>query len=231
MPFRSDKTPRIEALRRVKLFSSLSDEELSQIRKRVSIQSFKKNRIILSAEDTNEYMYIILEGKVKVIQVDRKGREIMLAVHKSGDYFGEISLIDKRTTPASIVATEDTLTAIISRKDFYEIIDSVHKVLHNLLEILCGRLREFLDKISILSFSNSSQRIKTLFVMLACEHGRRNDEGVVLNIKLTHQDIANMTGMSRETVTRIMNRWRKDREISTVNNRYIRINQAFLDKV
>jgi CRP/FNR family transcriptional regulator len=219
-----------ELLRKIQLFSSLTDQELRQISDIVTIKLFKKNETILSEEDTNEYMYTILSGRVKVIQTSEDGKEAVLAMHKAGDFFGEMSLIDGKTMPATILALEDTLTAIISKNEFNYLINQHEKVFEKLLIILCSRLRDAWERIQILNFNNASQRMKMLFTMLAGEYGEKNRDGITLNIKLTHQEIANMVGITRETVTRVLDRWQKEREISMLKNKHIHLNSDFLKK-
>jgi CRP/FNR family transcriptional regulator len=218
------------SLKNVPLFYSLNTEELSNIQKKIAIKRYRKNQIIMPEEDTNEYMYIIIFGKVKVYQTSIEGREIILAMHKSGDYFGEMSLLDGKTVPATVQAVQDTLTAIISKKDFYALIRRHRTVLNNLLSILCSRLRESWFRMRILSFDTASQRIKGLLFMLMSDYGESTEEGIILNLKLTHQEIADMTGLSRETVTRIINRWQKSELISIMKKRYIRLNKEFLKR-
>jgi CRP/FNR family transcriptional regulator len=225
------KEQTIEQLKTVHFFSSLTSSELNQLGGKLSIKNFNKNEIILCEEDTNEFMYIILYGKVKVIQVTEDGKETILAIHQTGDFFGEMSLIDGKTVPATVIAMEDTLTAIISKKDFYSLIFTQNEVLIKLLQILCFRIRRSWEMIQLLNFNNASQRIKTLFTLLSEEYGIKTEEGTILSIKLTHKDIANMTGITRETVTRVIDKWRKEKEIAVLKDRHIRLNPDFLKKI
>lgn len=218
----------IEYFKKIQLFSSLTDEELRQISDKLIVKRFRKNEIILQEEDTNEYMYIILDGKVKVAQTTEDGKEILLAMHHSGEFFGEMSLIDGKTSPATVIATEDSTAAIISKKDFYSLIKTQGKVLDNLMLILCSRYRESWEKIQMLNYKNASHRIKILFLMLSDKYGEKTAEGVTLNIKLTHQEIADMTGMTRETVTRVIDKWQKDGEINVLKNKFIHLSANFL---
>jgi CRP/FNR family transcriptional regulator len=220
----------IEHFKKIELFHSLTDEELQQISNKIVMKRFDKNEIILYEEDTAEYMYIILEGKVKVIQTTEDGKEIFLSMHQSGEFFGEMALIDGKTSPATVIATENSTIAIISKKDFYSSITVHRKLLNNLLLILCSRLRESWEKIQLLNLKNASQRIKILLLMLSDKYGSKTSEGITLNIKLTHQEIADMTGMTRETVTRVIDRLQKDGEINILKNRFIRLNYKFLQK-
>jgi CRP/FNR family cyclic AMP-dependent transcriptional regulator len=221
---------KLEFLRNIQLFSSLTDEELNEISSKITLEEFKKNEIVLYEEDTNEFMYIILFGKVKVVQTTEDGKEIILAIHKSNDFFGEISLIDGKTSPATVLTTENSLIAIISKKDFFLLLSNQEKVLDRLLQILCLRLRESWKRIYILNFKNASERVKMLFLMLSYDNGKKTPEGVILNIKLTHQNIADMTGLSRETVTRVLDKWQKTEDITILKNKFIRLNPKFLQK-
>lgn len=217
----------IAVLRNMGLFSSLTMEELKQITARIVIKSFKKNEVILSEEDTSDFMYMILEGSVKVVQTTEEGKEIILAMHSSGDFFGELSLIDGKTVPATVVSTKNSRTVVISKRDFYALLFSQKKVLEKLLQILCARLRESWEVIQMLNFNNASQRVKMLFISLSSKYGKRDDGETTLDIKLTHQDIAEMTGMSRETVTRVLDKWQKDGDIAILKDKLIRLKAAF----
>ncbi len=215
------------SLRKIELFSSLTAEELRQVRERIVIKRFRKNEIILHEENTSEYMYIMLEGVAKVIQVTGEGKGIIVTMHRAGDFFGELSLIDGKTAPATVTATRDSVTAIISRRDFYDLLFGQHKVLENLLHILSLRLREAWKRIQLLNFNNAAQRVKMLLLMLSETYGMETPRGVVLNIKLIHQDIVDMTGLTRETVTRVLDKWQKSGEIQILKNKLIQLRPEF----
>ena len=206
---------------KIPLFTSLTAVELQHVRQKFVIKSFKKNEVILREEDTNEYMYIILDGEAKVLNTTRKDKEMLVTMHRSGDFFGELSLIDGKTSPASVIAAKDSVTAIISKKDFSSLLFSQSKVLENLLQILCSRFRDSIKKIQMLNFNNGAERIRMLFLMLSETYGNTTDEGTILNIRLLHQDIAGMTGLTRETVTRILDKWKRSGEIRILKNRFI----------
>lgn len=219
---------KIDFLKNIELFSSLTEEELQQISTKVAVKEFMKNEIILYEEDTSEFMYIIIFGKVKVLQTTEDGKETILALHSSGEFFGELSLLDGKTAPATVSALETSLIAMISKKVFHTLILTQEKVLEKLLQILCSRLRESWKKIQILNFKNASQRVEMLFYMLSKDHGQKTAEGITINVKLTHQDIADMTGLTRETVTRILDKWQKNGDISILKNRFIQLRSDFL---
>jgi len=222
---------KIEFLQSIQLFSSLTEAELQQIAGKIRIEEFRKNEIVLREEDTNEYMYIILDGQVKVTQATEDGKEIILAIHKTLEFFGEISLIDGKTAPATVQASEDSFIAFIAKKDFYALLTSQSKVLEKLLQILCSRLRDSWRRIYLLNFKHASDRVKTLFLSLSLENGSKTPEGIVLNLRLTHQEIADMTGLTRESVTRVLDKLQKDGEITVLKNKRICLSHKFVKNV
>jgi len=226
-----DEKNKIEYLKKIQLFSSLTADELHKISGKITIKWFRKNETILHEEDTNEFMYMIFSGQVKVIKTTGEGKEIILSMHQSGNFFGEMSLIDGKTIPASVVATEESLISLISKKEFFSMLYAQKKVLENLLSILSSRLRNSWDSIKLLSFNQASQRIRTLFFMLADEYGNKTDEGVRLDIQLSHQEISEMTGLTRETVTRVLDKWQKIGEITIHKNKFIRLNPSFHKRI
>lgn len=214
-------------LRNIELFTSLNEKELHQIRAHMVLKEFRKNQIILHEEDTSEFMYVIVQGKVKISRVGKEGKETILSIHGAGEFFGEMSLIDGKTVPATVSAVENSIVAIISKQDFYSLLYSQKKVLENLLHILCSRLRDSWKKIQMLNFNDAAQRIKMLFLILAENHGQKTENGITLRVKLIHQDMADMTGLSRETVTRVLDRWKKSGEIKILKNKFIHLYPEF----
>jgi len=214
-------------LRNIALFSSLSTNELHEIREHVILREFKKNQIILGEEETSQFMYIIIRGKVKISRLGKEGKETILSMHDAGEFFGELSLIDGKTTPAGVVAVENSTVAIISKHHFHSLLYTQKQVLENLLQILCSRLREAWQKIEMMNFNDASQRLKMLLNMLAETYGDKTSEGTVLRVRLIHQDMADMTGLTRETVTRVLDKWKKTGEINILEGKYIRLNPEF----
>ena len=164
-------------LKKTEIFASLTDKEMEQVINKMAVKQFKKNETILYEEDTSEYMYIILLGKVKAVRTTEDGKEIILAMHKAGSFFGEMSMIDGKTAPASVIATEDALIAIISKQDFFSIIFLHNKVTTNLLKILCSRLRRCWDTIQLLNFNNALHRTKMMLLMRIEDYGEKRPVG------------------------------------------------------
>jgi CRP/FNR family transcriptional regulator len=214
-------------LKHISLFSAVGDRELHQIKKHIVLRDFKRNQILLHEEETSEFMYIIMKGKVKVSRVGKDGKETIFSMHGAGEFYGELALIDGKTAPASVIAVENSRVAIISKEHFFSLIYTQRKIMDNLLKILCSRLRDSWQKIEMLNFNDASQRLKMLLNILAETNGEKTPEGTVLQMRLIHQDMADMTGLTRETVTRVIDRWKKSGEIEVLRSKFIRLNPDF----
>lgn len=216
-----------ENLKQMQMFRSMTTNELAMLTDKIAIKNFKKNEVILYEDDADSYMYLVISGRVKVIQITEDGKEIIRAIHNTGDSFGELSLIDCRSAAATVIAMENTTAAIISKINFLSIIHTQKKVLDNMLQMFCLRLRDSWDKIQMVNFKNASQRVIMLFQQLSCEYGEEVPEGTQLNIRLTHQNIADMTGLSREAVTRVLDRLQKEGIIAIKKNKAIYLKPSF----
>ncbi len=229
MPERT-KTTTITLLRRIPFLAVLSDEELSSMEKAISVKRFLKNEVILLEDNTPDYMYIIYSGRVKVLQSSAEGKEHILAIHKQGEFFGEMSLLDGQTAPASVIAMEDVDIGFLSREAFKAHLFSKVKVIKELNAMLCSRLREAWLKVKVLSFADAEQKIRAVLKLLGEQKGIKDMRGIIISIRLTHQDIADYAAASRETVTRIIDRLLKEDEIEILDNRNILLKPAFFKK-
>src|SRR2546422_6071410 len=217
-----------EFLRTVSLFARLEDSELDEIFKVFKEQEFKKGDIILMEEDTGKYMYIVLDGRVKVSRLLPSGKEMILAFHEKGDYFGEMSLIDGGTTPATVTAMSPTSIAFVGRKEFTTVLLQHPKINFALLTMLCTRCRDAWTQIEVLTFNNADARIRTALFHLCQRKGEKTNEGIRISLHLTHKEIADMTGISRETATRVLNNLQNQNILTVETKHYIVHDPAML---
>ena len=210
-----------EFLRTVSLFSNLDEVELRKVLGVFKEQDFKKGDIILMEEDTGKYMYIVLEGRVKVSRVLPSGKEMILAFHEEGDYFGEMALIDGGTTPATVTAMRPTGIAFVGKKEFTEVLLRHPQINFAMLTMLCTRCRDAWTQIEVLNFNNADARIRTALFHLCQRNGEKTAEGIRINLHLTHKEIADMTGISRETATRVLNNLEHQNILRVESKHYI----------
>lgn len=214
-------------IKSIPFFACLSEDEIEGMRHVLVEKHFSRNKIIFVEDDTQNYMYVILSGKVKAVHLEPDGKEHILAVHKTGDFFGEMALLDGKTSPATVIAMEDTDILIMSKKDFDEYLLRNNRVLKEIIFILCARLREAWMMNKVLGLPRAEERVRTLLKLMGMHYGMKDKRGTVITLRLTHQDIADYSSLSRETVTRLLNRFVRDGEIEVLDGRNILLKPSF----
>ncbi len=211
----------IKILEQIPIFSSLGKQELQIIASHLRRRKFTKNQIVLFEEDNNKYMYIVYSGKVRAVKLNDLGREQILSIHKKNDYFGEMALLDGKTAPATVIAMEESELGILSKADFDRHLFADETIRHNILTMLCERLREAWLMLKIMSFSSADKRIMALLENLQEIYGVKDQRGTIINIKLTHSQIASYASLSRETVTRTLKKLETEGQIIVSDKRII----------
>ena len=204
----------INFLKLVPLFASLNDDELDVIVRLSSKVKYPKNKIIFIENEEGSELYIILKGSIKVSKISEGGEEMILAILKEGDFFGDMSLLDGKPRSATVTSNEDSILMLISGKSFEKVIEKHPRIALKLLRELTLRLRKADDLIGNLAFLDVTGRIAGILLQFAEEYGQKTEEGVFIKSRPTHQAIANMIGASRETVTRVLKQLEDKKYIS-----------------
>src|SRR5512147_1759563 len=147
-------------IRRVPLFATLTDSEFQSLEHVFLVRSFPKNQVIFMEEETGKYMYIVLAGKVKISKSTAGGKESLLAIHQTGDFFGEMALLDGKTAPATVSAMEDCRVASVASSDFHNLLMKHDKVVRQIIQVLCARLRQAWGDLQKLSYSSAEAKIR-----------------------------------------------------------------------
>tara|TARA_B100001146_G_scaffold74793_1_gene66336 strand:+ start:19231 stop:19911 length:681 start_codon:yes stop_codon:yes gene_type:complete len=193
---------KISLLESVPIFSDLSKSDLTKISDRMTHRKFTKNQMILLEDDLGQTFFVIATGSVKITRLSDDGREVILAMLGEADFFGEMSLLDGDGRSANVVALEASEVLTLARNEFLDILEQYPKISISLLEELTNRLRKSDQQIESLSLSDVEQRIGITLIRLAEELGTIKQGSVKIKNLPFQQDIANMAGTSRETVSR-----------------------------
>ena len=195
-----------ELLKRVSLFEGLNDEELSTLSQVALPRLFPKDRVVIMAEDEGDTLFVISTGQVKVSIVSEDGREVILSMLGKGNFFGEMSLLDGHPRSANVTTMQETELLMVRRADFLRLIQNKPQIAVKLLAVLASRLRKTDRKIKGLALSDVTGRITQTLLQLAEEQGATTPEGILIHNRPRHQDLANMSGTTRETVSRVLKR-------------------------
>lgn len=192
-------------LKNVPLFSELRDPELEALAEVSVVRRVPQDAIILLAEEEGDTLFVIVRGRVKVTVMSEDGREVILSILKDGDIFGEMSLLDGKPRSASVIATDETELIMLRRPDFLSRLERYPQMASKMLATLATRLRRTNRQVESLALLNVYGRIAGTLLQLADDLGVKDDQGIVIPERPIHQEIANMSGTTRETVSRVLN--------------------------
>jgi len=199
----------VSFLRNVPIFNELSDQELEKIAGLGIRKKYKKGSIILLEEETGAALFVIVSGKVKIVRMDDDGREVILSILGESDFFGEMAILDGLTRSASVVATSKSELFMIHRRDFLKLLNDYPLVAIALLRELTGRLRKADAQIKSLSLKDAAGRVANVVLQLADDIGMFRKGRVEIDELPLQQDLANMAGTSRETISRMIHKFIK----------------------
>ena len=188
----------------INIFSDLSDNDLEKLQKVFKPRNYLKNSMIILEEEYGDLVFVVKTGTIKITRVNDEGKEVILALLGAGEIFGELAILDGEARSANALAQENCELLAINKEDFLDILKHNFSISYNLLCELAKRLRKSDQQIEALSLSDAEHRIGVSLLNLA------EDMGVIRKGKVTiqnlpfQQDIANMAGTSRETVSRVM---------------------------
>ena len=188
----------------INIFSDLSVNELENLQKVFKPRNYLKNSMIILEEEYGDLVFVVKTGTIKITRVNDEGKEVILALLGPGEIFGELAILDGEARSANALAQENCKLLAINKEDFLDILKHNFSISYSLMCELAKRLRKSDQQIEALSLSDAEHRIGVSLLNLA------EDMGVIRKGKVTiqnlpfQQDIANMAGTSRETVSRVM---------------------------
>ena len=201
---------KIELLQSVALFWDLSEEELGYISEKMIARHYESGKFIFFEDSEGEQCFFVVQGSVKVTRLSKDGREVILAMLNEGEFFGEMALLDGESRSANVIALEETEVLTLNREDFLVVLHDYPQIAIQLLKEMADRLRKSDRQIASLSLSDAEKRIALCIIRFADEQGIIKRGQVSIPKMPIQQDIANMAGTSRETVSRAINLLEKE---------------------
>jgi len=201
---------KIELLQSVALFWDLSEEELGYISEKMIARHYESGKFIFLEDSEGEQCFFVIQGSVKVTRLSKDGREVILAMLNEGEFFGELALLDGESRSANVIALEETEVLTLNREDFLVVLHDYPQIAIQLLKEMADRLRKSDRQIASLSLSDAEKRIALCIIRFADEQGIIKRGQVSIPKMPIQQDIANMAGTSRETVSRAINLLEKE---------------------
>ena len=192
----------------VELFRGISEAEARKVSSLCSERKYRKGAVIYSKGDPGDALFILKSGKVRILALSDKGMETIVHILKEGAIFGEL-ILSEETRAFTAVAGTEALTTVLSKGSLVELLASIPTVSMNFNRLLSKRLAKVEMEFGDFGHSWSYTRLAKVLLRLCDEHGKETPKGILIPLRLTHEDLANLIGTTRETVTTQMIRFRR----------------------
>jgi len=208
-------------LARVPLFASLKPALLDELAGKLTPRSYRRGEVIFHQDDPGSAMHIVKSGQVKIATTSPEGEEVIIAILKNSDFFGDLSLLDDKPRSANAVAMEATQTLMLRRGDFMDMLDQHHEMVGTVLTSLSERLRRTDQLLEDAVFLDLPARLSKRLLELAQKHGVKTEKGLEIDLRLTQQDLAAALGVTRVALNKHLGRLQDDDLISLESKRII----------
>jgi len=197
-------------LRRLDLFSELAEDELEVLASHLSRRAFRQGEVIFVRGDAGNTLYFIESGRVRIVLTSAAGKELVLTILESGDFFGDLALLDGEPRSADAIAHNYCRLLLLRQEDFYRSLESRPRMAASLLHVMARRLRRNADIIEDAAFLDVPARLARMLLQLGEEHGRADGGVLVVTPAPSQSELAGMVGATRESVNKWLAKFRQD---------------------
>jgi CRP/FNR family transcriptional regulator, nitrogen oxide reductase regulator len=200
----------IDRLRGAPFFQGLEPEAMEAAGRTATLQRAGRGSYFFHQGEAANTLYVLTSGRVKLSQVTPEGDEVLLRFEGPGELFGGVGTLAHTAYPASAQAVEDSEALAWDTASVRALMERQPRLALNALEMLAERLRELQDRYRELATQRVEQRLAHAVLRLAMQCGRALPGGILLDVRLSREDLANMTGTTLYTVSRILSRWEQE---------------------
>jgi len=197
------------ALRQAKIFTALNDSDVGELSRYFHLRELEDNSFLVHEGEPAKTFFILIEGQVKIMQTSAEGFEVILHILGPGDIIGALPAIGEGTYPASALTIGAAVVATIAAAEFNLLLDRFPQLTKNLLRFATRVVQSSHRKIRELATERVEHRIARALCRLADQLGREVEAGILLDFPITRQDLAELTGTTVFTVSRILNEWER----------------------
>ncbi len=219
---------RVWYIQKCELFEQLAPADLEILESRARIRSFPKKSVVYLPQDAADSVYVIAEGRIRLVSITPEGKEAIHAIFEPGDLFGELAILgsEPREEYAEAVVTSKVIA--IPRESIDEVMRKNAQLSLAVTKLIGWRRKKLERRLRNLLFRSNRERLTGLLWELTERYGRRTDEGLLIDIKLSHQDLAGLIGVTRESVTLALGELQSEGMITIGRQRIVVLNVSQL---
>jgi CRP-like cAMP-binding protein len=215
---------KLNYLSNIEIFQDLSQGELEEMDRQLAMSSCEPGRIFYMPEDTGEVLFLLKKGRVQLYRISPNGKKLVVATLGPGAIFGEMSLVGQGMHNTFAEAVDECLLCVMSRPDVERLMREKPQVTLRLVEALGERMTSLESRLEEIAFKSIPARLASLLLRLAQEQG----EGTVVS-GYTHQELGEMLGTYRETITQTLNDFKSDGLVGISRKRVAILDQEGLE--
>lgn len=206
-------------LKNCDLFGRLTPEQIDRLESVSRARTFERGSLIYLPSDAGDALLMPMSGRVKLYHITSDGKQALLGLIEPGELFGELSLIESGEREEFAEAMVKSRILLIPRVEVQKLMEEVPAVTLQVTQLIGLRRRKIERRLKSLLFRSNRERLIFLLLELVEKYGKPNDDGVELDIRLSHQEMANIIGSTRETVTVLLGELQLDRSIRVARRR------------
>ncbi len=213
--------PHSEYLQHAGLFRGLALSVLDEVAQLARQRSSQNDAFFFHQGDPATTLYVLIQGRVRIVQVTPEGQQVILRIISPGEMFGGIAALGEASYPASAQALEASVALAWDGETVARLMEEYPRIALNALRLLAGRYQEMQDRYRELATERVERRVARALLRLLRQTGRKVENGVLIDFPLSREDLAELTGTTLYTVSRILSGWEKAGLIETGRQRVL----------
>jgi len=218
-------------LKNFNIFDGMTEADFSVLDRITYMKDYSRREQVYGQGDPGDVVYLLKEGRVKIYKVSPDGKELTLEILEPGEIFGEMAIIDDSPRDTIAETLDDTLLCVMRRRDFEILLRKKPDLAMRVTKIIGVRRRHIENQLENLVFRSAPSRLALLLISLGEKHGVRDSRGIILNVKLSQQELANLIGTARETTSALLNEFKRLGFIDIQHRRIKILDQWQLKKI
>jgi CRP/FNR family cyclic AMP-dependent transcriptional regulator len=208
-------------LRKAEVLSDISVEALGVLAPNIKVGTYRPRQVIYLPGDRAQGVHFLISGRIKISKVTRDGKELTLAYRTEGDFFGEPCLLEGGPREEMAEAMDASVTVEVDRDLLDRLLQTNGTAAYKFARALIIRRKDLETRVEQLIFKDVGSKLAELLLSLGHDHGIADERGLIVGLKITHQEMANLIGSTRETVSLTLSQFKRKGLIQTEGRKVI----------